>query len=58
MPWIKKLHEKELAGTISEIEKKELKARKEVLFNSIKKFGYSLVQQHDGRTQIASRHVY
>lgn len=43
MPWIKKLHEKELAGTISEIEKKELKARKEVLFNSIKKFGYSLV---------------
>ena len=43
MPRVKELHEKELAGTISEMEKKELKLRKEVLFNSIKKFGYSLV---------------
>ena len=43
MPRVKELHEKELVGTISEMEKKELKLRKEVLFNSIKKFGYSLV---------------
>lgn len=36
MPRVKELHEKELVGTISEMEKKELKLRKEVLFNSIK----------------------
>ena len=43
MPRVRELHEKELAGTISEMERNELKARKGVLFNSIKKFGYSLV---------------